>query len=216
MSMSRRPVIIHGDGTVTCWRTSAREHQRTPYAQVSMEDVRAMGRFGLELFARAYPRIRAALTERTLARVRMGFVLELPLGETIPSPTLEAIDAAALAIAGPVSIAPGSRISVERASSSASSLSIAFPRAPAKRSARATRGSMHRSLDQSYIQVSCSTGHPLSIADPVGYMSLKEAGAGLTVLAYRCRACFRSLYVTEEPPVARAAGVDTSAQDDVE
>ena len=218
--MRRSSIILHDDGTITCWRTSARGLRRTPYDQVSMADVRLMRRRDLESFARACPRIRGSLSDRTHARVRMSFVLELPLGESIPSPTLEAVDAAALAVAGPVRILPGARISVGRAAPGQPcppSAALDVPRREAaRRDSKATRESMFRSLDQNNIQVSCSTMHPLSIADPVGYMSLKEAGAGLTILAYRCRACFRSLYVTEEPPVARAAGVDLSAQDDVE
>lgn len=72
---------------------------------------------------------------------------------------------------------------------------------------------MTRSLDQDQVRVTCSNRHPPKEMDPAGYMALKEAGAGLTILAYECRACFRRLYVTSEVPVSRPAGVDISSLD---
>ncbi len=57
--------------------------------------------------------------ERVMVRVEIMFVMALPPGSVLPSPQMEAIDSAALAIAGPVDILPGSKISVSRARSKA-------------------------------------------------------------------------------------------------
>lgn len=49
-------------------------------------------------------------------RVEMDFVLALPAGSPLPSPQIEAVDAAALCIAGgPVPILPRARVSVRLA-----------------------------------------------------------------------------------------------------
>ncbi len=76
---------------------------------------------------------------------------------------------------------------------------------------------MIRGLDQDDVGVSCRgsrrSAHPATDARPAGYMALKEAGAGLTILGYECPRCYRKLYVTEEPPVSQPAGVDISILD---
>jgi hypothetical protein len=72
---------------------------------------------------------------------------------------------------------------------------------------------MRRSLDQEQVGVTCRNLHSPREMKPAGYMSLKEAGAGLTILAYECETCFRRLYVTSEVPLSRPAGVDISALD---
>lgn len=72
---------------------------------------------------------------------------------------------------------------------------------------------MRRSLDQDHVEVVCKDRHPPATASPSGYMALKEAGAGLTILAYECKICFRRLYVTSEVPMSQPAGVDISTLD---
>lgn len=72
---------------------------------------------------------------------------------------------------------------------------------------------MNRELDQDTVTVTCHRLHHQVVAKPSGYMALKEAGAGLTILAYECPVCFRRLYVTSECPMARPAGLDIGALD---
>ena len=111
----RRPsVVVHDDGTVTCPRLSGDvvQHLRTTPGEISQRDFTALRASDRCLLARSFPVLRSLTSERTLARVQIDFVIELPLGSPLPSPQLEAVDSAALAIAGPVVILPGSRISV--------------------------------------------------------------------------------------------------------
>lgn len=217
--MRKQCIILHADGTITCWRVATGDVRRTPHSEVSADDVRVMRTFDRERFAGAYPMIRTLVPDRTLCRVRMNFVLVLPLGESLPSPTLEAIEAAALAIAGPVRIAPRSRISVRRTRISRTAglaMTDGMPQVSSPPADRRARGAMVRSLDQDDVHLMCSRGHPSLAARPSGYMALKEAGADLTILAYECPVCYRRLYVTAEVPVARVATVDFAAHDDVE
>lgn len=110
----RRRVELHGDGTVTCWRPDSGRFFRSDGASLSARDLSAMTRVDRERVVATHPQLRAVTQERTLVRVQLSFVVALPLGSALPSPTVEAIESAALAVAGPVQILPGSRISVVR------------------------------------------------------------------------------------------------------
>jgi hypothetical protein len=121
--MKRRIVELHEDGTVTCWRPALRQVRRGEVVMSSggwgltARDLAAMRRIDRERVVAAHPELRALTSERTLVRARLDFVIALPLGSALPSPTIEAVEAAALAIAGPTKILPGARVAVGRASS---------------------------------------------------------------------------------------------------
>ncbi len=112
----RRIVELHADGTVTCWRPASFSVRRSTPDLISVADFAAMRARDRERAAAAHPSLRVLTMERTLVRVRIEFAMALPLGSSLPSPTLEAVESAALAIAGPVELLPGSRVSVRRAS----------------------------------------------------------------------------------------------------
>lgn len=119
----KKRVEVHGDGTVTCWRPGEGRLRRSGGPGVSSVDLSAMTVADRERVVAAHPRLRRLTRDRTLVRVRLSFVVALPLGSALPSPTMEAIESAALAVAGPAEILPGSRISVGRARADSSTRS---------------------------------------------------------------------------------------------
>ncbi len=107
-----RPPVIHADGTVTCWRIDLGNYDRVVPESITAEMFALMRPSDRRRLAGYFPVLRALTTERSLVRVRIDFVMALPLGSILPSPQMEAVDSAALAIAGPVEIMPRSKISV--------------------------------------------------------------------------------------------------------
>lgn len=116
-----RPVVAHEDGTVSCDRLPGPadedsgisiEYRRSAPQEISRRDFLAMRARDRARMARLHPVLRGLTEERTLVRVRIEFVMAIPLGDPLPSPQVEAIESAALAISGPAQLMPGSRISV--------------------------------------------------------------------------------------------------------
>jgi hypothetical protein len=105
---------IHEDGTVTCWRVETREYARTHPREISVDSFARISVADRERLAARFEILRSLTTERTMVRVRIDFVVPLPLGSEIPDPQIEAVSSAALAIFGPSEISPDPRISVKK------------------------------------------------------------------------------------------------------
>lgn len=108
------PEIHEEDGTITCWHVETRRLERTVPDQITPDSFARLRVSDRERLAGRFPCLRSLSEGRTMVRVRIEFVLALPLGSEVPSPQTEAVSSAALAIAGPVEILDGSRISVRK------------------------------------------------------------------------------------------------------
>ncbi len=61
--------------------------------------------------------------------------------------------------------------------------------------------------------MTCTNSHAPVEMVSCGFHALKEAGAGMTILAYKCGHCFRELYVTESCPRSDLPGIDLAGID---
>lgn len=72
---------------------------------------------------------------------------------------------------------------------------------------------MTRTLEHGQMVIECAQRHAPLEMKPAGFYALKEAGAAMTIIAFKCEVCHRTLYVTEEVPQSKPAAVDIESLD---
>jgi hypothetical protein len=80
----------------------------------SADSFARIGQADRERLAARFEILRALTEDRTMVRVKIEFVVALPLGSEIPDPQVEAVSSAALAIFGPCEFLGSSKVSVRR------------------------------------------------------------------------------------------------------